>query len=154
MVSISSIQLYHNSCLSSRRNVRKNLASCRFTLSTIFAYGCRIEVRIIFIPLSFSVSFHLLHVNCVPRSASIFCAFPMSLMNSSIYFTVASQVALFNGYSFVYFVNVSIITKIYSYPYFVLTRGPKKSMDSSSNGSSGCNDSWITADDVLGISFR
>ena len=141
IVSISPIQLYHESCLSSRRNVRKNLANFRFTLSTIFACGCRIEVRIIFIPLPFSASFHLLHMNCVPRPAIISCGFPMSLINSSIFFTVASQVTLFNESSFVYFVNVSIITKIYSYPYFVLTRGPKKWMDSSFNGSSGCTDS-------------
>ena len=131
MVSISSIQLYHDSCLSIDGNVLKNLTNSRSTFSTIFA------------------SFHFLLVNCVPRSTSFFCGFPTLLVNSSTSFTVASQVALFIEYNSVYFVNVSIITKIYSYPYFVFTKGPKKSMDSSFNGSSGCTDSWMMGNDVV-----
>ena len=112
----------------SGKSVLKHLASSRFTLSTILS---RIEVKIIYISLSFNASFHFL----LEIFDSIFCGFPMSLMNLSIFFIVASQIAFFNGYSFVCFVNVSTTTKICSYPYFVFTRGPKKSMDISSNGS-------------------
>ena len=98
----------------SGRSVLKHFANSRFTLSTIFACGWRMEVKIIFIPLSLSASFHLLLVNCVPLSDSIFCGFLKSLINLSIFLTVASQVARFSGYSLVYFVNVSIITRMCS----------------------------------------
>ena len=66
---------------------------------------------------------------------------------------VVSLVASLIGYSLMYFVNVSIATKTYSYPNLVFTKGPKNSTDSSYSGSYGCTDSEMTGDDVVGSLF-
>ena len=122
-----------------------------FRLSTT-----RLRVARMLVPrsASFSASFHFLLVNCVPLFASTFLGFPIFFMKSSSFLIVASHVALLKGYYFVYLVNVSTITSMYSYPYLVFVRGPKKSMDIISSGSSGSTDSWMSIDAVVEILFR
>lgn len=125
---------YHPPCRSGGRRALKSRASLRFTRSTIFFCGWRIGVRSTCIRLSLSASLHRWLVNCVPLSLSTFCGFPTISTNSSNLFIGDSLVAFQSAYNFVYLLYVSVITVRCSYPYFFLSEGPKKSIDTYSSG--------------------